>query len=49
MRRQGAAQKHGVKSNAPLTEKDGHTYTRVGGKSRDEAAQHVDGLWTTCV
>jgi hypothetical protein len=49
MRHHGDAQKHGVKSNAPLTEMNDHTYSRAGPKSRDEAAQHVDGLWTTCV
>jgi len=49
MRHHGNAQKHGVKSNAPLTEMNDHTYSRAGPKSRDEAAQHVDGLWTTCV
>ncbi len=30
MRHHGNAQKHGVKSNAPLTEMNGHTYLRAG-------------------
>ncbi len=49
MRHQGNARKHGVKSNAPLTEMNGHTYTRAGVEARERATQHVDELWTTCV
>lgn len=49
MRHQRNAQYHGVKSNAPLTEMNRQTYIRAGAEGREYAAQHVDGLWTTCV
>jgi hypothetical protein len=48
MRHQGDAQKHGVKSNAPLTKMDGHSYARTGVEAREYATQHVDEVWTTC-
>ncbi len=34
MRHHGNAQKHGVKSNAPLTEMNGQTYLRAGVEGR---------------